>query len=152
MTTDNTTADQTDETNAVDQTIAEDTTTTEQAEDTNKNAEAAKYRKRAQAAEAERDTLAEQLTNVRRGIVEELCHEHNIKPAALWTVTELDTLIDADTGLVSRDAVTEAIEQARDTLGIAPIPKGVHVPSAGQEPDYSAVNNTFAEAFSPNRR
>ncbi|OBC12614.1 hypothetical protein A5784_32825 [Mycobacterium sp. 852013-50091_SCH5140682] len=79
--------------------------------------EAAKYRRRLREAEAERDQLAERVTALQRAEVERLATADGLKPAALWSSTELAGLLD-DEGVVDAAKVAAAISGARDTLGI----------------------------------
>lgn len=89
------------------------------------NSEAAKYRRKLRDVEAERDTLRDRVEALQRTQVEQLAG--NLKPAALWSTTHLETLLD-DAGNVDAERVNEAVSRARAELGI---------PSTSMRPDLS---------------
>lgn len=118
------------------------------------NAEAAKWRKRLRETEAERDELREQVEALQRQQVEAIVTAAGLKPAAVWKVAELDALL-GDDGAVSAEAVTQAVEQARDELGVQPLGKGgAPVPGVGSRPEHQpqTPDQAFREAFAPKRR
>lgn len=114
------------------------------------NAEAAKYRHRAKAAESAREVLTGKVEALQRVALDGLCDKAGIKTDAVLTVAELADLL-AEDGTVDPGKVTEAVTAAQEKLGIAPIGKGAHVPSAGIAPG-AAPTGDFAEAFGPARR
>ncbi|MBY4573975.1 hypothetical protein ACN94_10305 [Gordonia paraffinivorans] len=136
-----------DETPETDTTADTDTTTEE-----SPNAEAAKYRTQRNEARAERDALAARVEALQRAAVEDLCKAASVTPRALWTVAELGDLVDPETGTVDRNAVTKAIEKARQELGITTVAKGAYVPNAGKMPTTPPATDRWAEAFSPKNR
>lgn len=118
------------------------------------NAEAAKWRKKLRKAEAERDQLAEQVEALQRQQIEALVTGAGVKPAALWAISSLDALVNDD-GTVSAEAVTQAIDTARDQLGVTPLGKGgAPIPGIGNRPTTApkSPRDRFAEAFAPKPR
>lgn len=96
--------------------------------------EAAKYRRRLRDAEAQRDQLAERVESLQRAEVERLATDDKLRPAALWASgIELDALL-GDDGTVDPGKVTEAIEAARQQLGIPTPPSGNYVRGEGRVP------------------
>lgn len=98
------------------------------AEDGETRGRAARYRERAQAAEA-RITEFEQQTAAQAATIERLQRMHvehaitatGVKPAAVFAVAELASLLD-DTGLPDAEKITAAVATARDQLGLQPRP------------------------------
>lgn len=122
--------------------------------DSGDDRQAAKLRKRAQAAEAERDALREQVQALQRQQIDAQVTAAGIKPTAVWaTGVELAELT-ADDGTVDAEAVTAAIERARDELGVTPVGRGgAPVPGAGERPTVAPPNaaQAFAKAFAPRK-
>lgn len=116
-----------------------------------------KLRKRAQQAEAERDELAaerdrltEVVANLQRAQVVSLLTD--LKPEALWASgVELSDLLGED-GTVDQKRVSEAVEAAREQLGIPKPAKGNYIPNIGNQPDLRPAVDSWASAFGPNRR
>lgn len=100
------------------------------------NKEAAKYRRRLRETEAERDRLTQQVEALQRSEVERQAAAEQIKPAALWSVTELADLL-AEDGTVDADKLTAGLKSAREVLGL-PAPKRNHVPNEGRTPPGSS--------------
>lgn len=96
------------------------------------NREAARYRRRLRETEQERDRLTQQVEALQRSEVERAAAAEQIKPAALWSVTELADLL-AEDGTVDADKLTAGIKSARDVLGL-PAPRRNHVPGEGRNP------------------
>lgn len=94
--------------------------------------DAAKYRRKLRTVEAERDQLAERLEAMQRNEIERQAQAAQLKPAALWAATKLDDLL-AEDGTVSAEAVAQAVETARETLGVPP-PRRNHVAGEGRNP------------------
>ncbi|CAJ1495105.1 hypothetical protein [[Mycobacterium] burgundiense] len=94
--------------------------------------DAAKYRRKLRTAEAERDQLAERLEAMQRNEIERQAQAAQLKPAALWAAAKLDDLL-AEDGTVSTEAVAQAVETARETLGVPP-PRRNHVAGEGRNP------------------
>lgn len=125
-------------------------------EESNPNKEAAKWRHRyrdEESAHKETQTALESATTkveaLQRQQIEAMLTSAHVKPAALWATTELGALL-AEDGTVDPEAVKVAVDAARNTLGIQPLGKGIHVPRLGQQPDQmpEAVN-AWTDAFSP---
>jgi hypothetical protein len=119
----------------------------------NPHAEAKKWRKQLRAAQAERDTLAARLETLQRNTVEQQAETAGVKAAAVWATAELPALLDDD-GNVSAELVTQAIESARNTLGITPIGKGGKpIPGVGERPQTHPKDpaQEFTAAFGPKR-
>lgn len=96
--------------------------------------EAAKYRRRLRSAEAERDRLAGQVESLQRAAVERLATADKLRPAALWASgAELADLL-GDDGTVDTSKVSDAIEAARQQLGIPTPPSGNYVRGEGRVP------------------
>lgn len=118
------------------------------------NAEAARWRKKLREAEADRDRLAEQVEALQRQQIEALVTAAGVKPAAVWAISSLDALVNDD-GTVSAEAVTQAIDTARDQLGVTPLGKGgAPIPGIGNRPTTApkSPRDRFAEAFAPKPR
>ena len=96
------------------------------------NREAAKYRRRLRETEQERDRLTAQVEALQRSEIERAAAAEQIKPAALWSVTELADLL-AEDGTVDADKLTAGIQAAREVLGL-PAPRRNHVPGEGRNP------------------
>ncbi len=110
----------------------------------------ARLRKRAQQAEAERDGLAQIVSNLQRAQVESMLGD--LKPQALWaTGVELTDLV-ADDGTVNPAKVSEAVQAAREALGIPSPQKGNWIPQIGRQPSEIVAVDRWADAFSPKRR
>lgn len=114
--------------------------------------EAARYRRQLREVEGERDTLRGQLDAMRRSVVDGMVEAAHLKPTALWASgAQLDALLD-EAGVVDPVKVAAAIDGARDTLGIPPVPRApsaegqgrVGLPIGGGSPA-----PTFADAFRP---
>lgn len=145
MTTDQTTHEQPQD--AQEQTIEQEAT---ESPDTSSKAgkEAAKYRRQLRDTEAERDTLKEQVTGLRKHIAETL--SGLTKPSALWAAgVEVDDLLNED-GHVDPTKVKEAVEHAADTLGLSRTPRPDRSQgTAGFAPP--SQRDMFAQAFGPQR-
>lgn len=116
------------------------------------NAEAAKYRRRLRDTETQLAEANQRIEALQRQQVDALIEAAGVKPAAVWTVAQLDTLL-TEEGTVSVEAVTAAIDEARNTLGITPIGKGNVVPGIGNQPANSLEpKDTWTEAFKPKAR
>lgn len=116
-----------------------------------RNDEAARFRIRLRDTEAQRDQLAANAESLQRQSVEDLLAGTNVKPAALWKVTDLDALV-GDDGLVDENQVAAAVATAREHFGITPPQKGNHVPGVGNQPAGIPKADPFTEAFRPHRR
>jgi hypothetical protein len=112
------------------------------------NAEAARWRKQFRAAEQDRDLLAGQVAALQKAAADDLITRAGVKPSAVFTITNLDALID-DTGAVSPKLVATAVAAARDQLGIAPIGKGNYVPGVGNQPGRPPKTDGWQDAFAP---
>lgn len=115
------------------------------------NAEAAKFRRRLRETEKHRDQLAARVEALQRKHVETLLASTGVKPAAVFSVTDLDGLVDAD-GTVNAEKVTAAVNTARERFNIAPIGKGTVVPGLGNQPSIAPKADTFSDAFKPARK
>jgi hypothetical protein len=115
------------------------------------NAEGIKWRRKLRATEAERDNLAGTVEMLQRQRVESLLAGTNVKPAALWKVTDLAALA-ADDGTIDPDKVAAAVQNARDQFGIAPVPKGTLVRGVGNQPSGVPQRDPFTDAFRSRRR
>lgn len=83
--------------------------------------EAAKYRTRLRDTEAERDALREQLTALRRQVVEDA--SGLAKPSALW-LSDLDAnTLFSDDGRVDTGAMTTALARVADDMGLQQAPR-----------------------------
>ncbi|MDI2097999.1 hypothetical protein [Ruicaihuangia caeni] len=103
------------------------------------NREAAKYRTQLREVEKERDQLRDELSNMRRGLVDDMVQQANLKPAAVWaTGVELESLLNDD-GTINRDAVHAAIGATRDMLGIPKLPAAPSADGQGTTGDVIAV-------------
>lgn len=80
--------------------------------------EAAKYRTQLREAETARDQLAAQIDGLRKQVIDSQVTAAGLKPAALWSTTELGDLL-AEDGTVDPERVEQAIKQTRDDLGIS---------------------------------
>ena len=113
------------------------------------NAEAAKYRRRLREAEAQRDTLTERLEGLQRAEVERLAGEHLAKGAGIWTTTALSDVLDDD-GTVDPAKVTQAAQEARESVGLAPAHGTPRPdPSQGALGQLGGQQATFESAFGP---
>lgn len=115
------------------------------------NAEAAKFRRRLRDTEQHRDQLAARVEALQRKHIETLLASTGVKPAAVFSVTDLDALVDAD-GTVNAEKVTAAVNTARDRFNIAPIGKGTYVPGLGNQPSIIPQADVFSDAFKPSRK
>lgn len=141
MTDEQTTETETTNTEAVEQPEASD--------DTKPGREAAKYRRALRETEAERDTLREQLTTLRRQAVEDASGLS--KPAGLWAAgVDADALF-TEAGTLDRDALRTAVTDAADQLGLTRT-------STTPKPDLTQGSrgtpikgDTWQDAFTPGR-
>jgi hypothetical protein len=115
------------------------------------NAEAAKFRRRLRDTEKDRDQLAARVEALQRKHVEAMLASTGVKAAAVFSVTDLDALVDAD-GTVNAERVTAAVNTARDRFNIAPIGKGAYVPGIGNHPGMAPKVDAFSDAFKPSRK
>lgn len=111
------------------------------------NREAAKYRTRLREVEAERDTLAEQVTTLQRAEAERLAAAHLKNPAGLWAAgADLPALL-ADDGTVDPDKVAAAAKTAVEQVGLEPVRVGI-VPRQGTgDPSARISENPMTEAL-----
>lgn len=134
-----------------------DTTTTEPTTDaaetdTGSNNEAAKYRRRLREVESERDGLATRLQAAQRREIERMAGDTVTRPEALWAAgIDLDSLLD-DSGEVNPEAVTEAVTEAAERLGLArPSRTPRPDPTQGGHGDVGDAQPQFSDAFAPKR-
>jgi hypothetical protein len=118
--------------------------------DANPNHEAAKWRTRYREAEAQNAALAAQLDATRRDQVGAIVTSMGIKPAALWASgAQLGDML-TDAGAIDTAKVRDAVEGARDQLGITKRPASMSGLSSGalapQPP-----RDQWREAFTPRR-
>lgn len=113
--------------------------------------EAAKYRRQLRDTERERDTLRERVTALQRAEVERMAGDTLAKPAGLWTSgVELEALLD-ESGNIDPEKVTEAVEAAVETVGLAKRVRHPIVPNIGDTPaDKRHYGSSFRDAFAPN--
>ncbi len=117
------------------------------------NAEAKKWRKKLRDTEAELGRLREQVETMQRDQVDGMAAAAGVKPQAIWAVTDLDGLLDPESGVVDAALVSAAMESARETLGVQPVGKGSVVPGIGAQPTYTpSPQDEFTDAFRPHRR
>ncbi|OBG79044.1 hypothetical protein A9X05_21360 [Mycobacterium sp. E3298] len=101
-----------------DQAAADDEHSTE-TDSGSANREAAKWRVKLRETEQQRDALAAQLDVMRRQQVGAIVTSMGLKEAAVWAAgTQVGDLLD-DSGAVDTAKVRQAVEAARNTLGIA---------------------------------
>ncbi|OHV03889.1 hypothetical protein [Mycobacterium talmoniae] len=109
--------------------------------------EAAKLRTRAKTAEAERDQANELLARTRQSIVDDALTTAGVDPRLLTAAGHsIESFIDADTGLIDRDQLAEAIEAVRDEFKL---PRGFtpnRSQGAGGQPPPPA-KPSLADAF-----
>ncbi|MGE9806918.1 hypothetical protein [Janibacter sp. G1551] len=108
--------------------------------------EAAKYRRALREAEAERDAIREQVSALRRQMIEDA--SGLTKPAALWAAgIEADALF-TEAGTLDRDALREAVETAADAFGLTRAPStpkpDLSQGSRGQTPQVDRWEDAFA--------
>jgi hypothetical protein len=115
------------------------------------NVEAAKWRKQFLEAETQLAEMGQRVQALQRQQIEGLINQAGVKPAAVWAVAELGTLVGED-GTVDAAAVSAAIDNARTQLGIQPIGKGVCVPSVGGQPSALPQTDAWENAFAPRKR
>ena len=109
--------------------------------------EAARYRTQLREAEAQRDTIRAQLVALQNQMIETSLPP-NLKPEA-WRLAhpDISDLLSED-GTINRDALTEAISIAVETLGVQN--PGPIIPTQGKQPDRApGKRNAFAGAFAP---
>ena len=109
--------------------------------------EAARYRTQLREAEAQRDTIRAQLVALQTQVIETSLPP-NLKPEA-WRLAHPDVsdLLSED-GTINRDALTEAISIAVETLGVQN--PGPIIPTQGMQPkEPTSRKNPFAGAFAP---
>jgi hypothetical protein len=130
-------------------------TAPEEAEDSSDdkamNAEAAKWRRRLRETQAELEKTAAQLDAVHRQQVELMLADTGVKPAAVWTVTDVAELL-GDDGAIDTEKVTAAVETARERFGIPKRATGNHVPGVGNQPSVLPKGDTWTQAFAPGKR
>lgn len=118
-------------------------------DDPREGREAARYRRRLRETEAERDTLAARVEALQRAAVEREASGALARPEALWAAgVDLAGLL-TDEGTVDAAKVAQAVEDARDRLGLAP---AVRTPRA--DPTQGGrggieVAPRFEDAFTP---
>lgn len=102
--------------------------------------EAAKYRRRLRETEAERDALAQRVTDLQRSVVDGIVTArgegggrlHSAEP--FWAGgVDLDTLLD-DEGRVDTTKVLEAVDDVARRFGITRRPRPLHIPNEGVNP------------------
>lgn len=122
--------------------------TTEQDTTTKPGKEAAKYRTRLRETEAERDTVREQMTTLRRQVAEGA--SGLAKPAALWAAGADPADLFTDDGQLDPDALSAAVDQARETLGVERKP-ATPKPDMTQGSQSNAVifHDPWQQAFTP---
>lgn len=151
--TDQTTTDQTNDPSTEPEQVsteqeATEQEATEQTETTKPGKEAAKYRTRLREAEADRDTVREQMSALRRQVAEGA--SGLAKPAALWAAgVDPDDLF-SDDGQLDTEALATAVEQATETLG-AQRKSGTPKPDPTQGSQATGVvfHDPWAQAFTP---
>jgi hypothetical protein len=82
------------------------------------NREAAKYRTRLRALESENVTLTLQVAALQRAQIGAQVADAGLRPDAVFKTSELETMLDPDTGAVDPGKVAAAIKFARSALGI----------------------------------
>lgn len=115
--------------------------------DSNPNREAAKWRTKLRESEAQVATLTGQLESAQRAFAEHLASADGLKPEALWASgVELADLLSED-GRPDAGKVAEAVESAREKLGIRKGPKvnPAQGSSANMGPVKQDPGNAWAE-------
>jgi hypothetical protein len=113
------------------------------------NSEAAKYRRQLRDTETERDLLKTQITAWQTDHAETVAAKEGVNAAALWASgADLQTLI-GENGLIDQSLLGEAIQTARDILGIKALPKAASSEGAGNvgEPIRPASPVTWGTAL-----
>jgi hypothetical protein len=111
-----------------------------------------KLRKRAQAAEQERDELADTLTRTRQAIVDRALGEAGLNKRLLTAAGyTLDSLVDDESGLISSDKLSAAVDEAVREFGVTPksrrpAPNPLVGRGGGDKPEPDGLQ-TFREAF-----
>lgn len=124
-----------------------DATADTAAEDGNLNKRQARYRRQLRETEAERDQLRATVETLQRAEVERLAGKAIQKPTALWSAdVQLVDLLD-DTGAVDPAKVNAAVQNARDTLGLAATRPAGYVRGEGQYVAPAAAGNVWENAF-----
>lgn len=121
-------------------------------QDTSKaSRQAAKYRRQLRDTEAERDTLQEQVTTLRRTIAEESLRGVLAKPSALWlTGVEAADFYD-DAGNLDTDALAAAAKDAAAENGLQPFRKfGGSVDGGARES--TEAPRRFSDMFRADKR
>lgn len=121
-------------------------------QDTSKaSRQAAKYRRQLRDTEAERDTLQEQVSTLRRTIAEESLRGVLAKPSALWlTGVEAADFYD-DAGNLDTDALAAAAKDAAAQNGLQPFRKfGGSVDGGARESNVTPPR--FSDMFQPQER
>lgn len=116
-------------------------------DDGNLNKRQARYRRQLRETEAERDQLRATVETMQRAEVERLASKAIQKPTALWSAdVQLADLLD-DTGAVDPAKVNTAVQNARDTLGLATTRPPGYVRGEGQFVGEPAAGNVWENAF-----
>ncbi len=107
--------------------------------------EAAKYRTRLRTLESENSTLAAQVAALQRAQISAQVADAGLRPDAVFKTSELETMLDPDTGAVDPGRVAAAIKFARSSLGIE-VHGGLRGLPEGPNPT-SRGGDAFTNAF-----
>jgi hypothetical protein len=111
------------------------------------NREAAKYRTRLRTLESENSTLTLQVAALQRAQISAQVADAGLRPDAVFKTSELETMLDPETGAVDPGRVAAAIKFARSSLGIE-VHGGLRGLPEGPNPT-TRGGDAFTGAFTP---